>query len=415
MSATVRVGLSRRAAIPLAFGSIAGSGILSLPSAVYAEAGHSSLLVWLVAALMCVPMLLMFQDTMELSGDGDALGALVSRGIRPWAGAAMPLMFLFVVVVGLPTGCVVAGRYVERGLGWNGSAPVVAAALLTLALAADLAGGGVGNAVQLLGSAALVATGIALTVVGASHANQPLDVVPGSGLPHVLLPGVLLAFWAFVGFENLTFLSRDLRDPRRDFLLVSLAALTLYGAFVVALTMTIAVRIRQDSVDPVDGLLQLSDSEAVHSVVVVVALGAMLINSAAWSRGVSRLVENAARDGYFPAVMQRRQVARTALLAALFATTLTLLTLTPDLIVNALAASSAVFVLIYLICIVSYVRMYGITVRTCLNLLLIPVMAATLVQSGHRSVYGLVVATGCLCWCRRRSRDVASVRPGPTG
>ncbi|WP_415857141.1 hypothetical protein [Sinomonas sp. G460-2] len=45
-----------------------------------------------------------------------------------------------------------------------------------------------------------------------------------------LLPGVLLAFWAFVGFENLTFLGRDLRDPRRHFLPVSAVAPGLYGA-----------------------------------------------------------------------------------------------------------------------------------------------------------------------------------------
>ncbi len=413
MASTRTAGLSRRAAVPLAFGSIAGSGILSLPSAVYAEAGASSLLVWLVAALMCVPMLLMFHDTMKLSGDGDALSRLVTRGTRPWVGAAMPLMFLFVVVIGLPTGCVVAGHYVERGLGWSGGGPVVAAALLALSLAANVAGGKASNAVQLVGSAALVATGIALIMVGAGHATHPLVLGPKGDLLHVLLPGVLLAFWAFVGFENLTFLSRDLRDPSRDFLPVSLAALALYGAFVIALTMTIAVCVRQQDVDPVAGLLQLSDSSAVQAVVVTVAVAAMLINSAAWVRGVSQLMANAARDGYFPAAMQHSQGIRTALLATLFATTLTVLALAPELTVDALAASSAVFVLIYLICIISYLRTFGLTIRTSLNALLIPVMAATLVQSGSRSAYGMIVAIGCLCWCRFKSRTEGAATSTP--
>jgi amino acid efflux transporter len=387
----------------LAFGSIAGSGILSLPSAVYAEAGASSLIVWLVAALMCVPMLLMFHDAMKLSGDGDALRTLVARGTRPWVGAAMPLMFLLVVVIGLPTGCMVAGRYVERGLGWSGGGPMVAATLLALSLAANVAGGKASKAVQLVGSAALVATGIALIIAGVGHATHPLVLGPRGDLLDVLLPGALLAFWAFVGFENLTFLSRDLREPDRDFLPVSLAALALYGAFVIALTMTIAVCVRQQDVDPLAGLLQLSDSSVMRAVVVAVAVTAMLINSAAWVRGVSQLMVNSARDGYLPAVMQRSQVIRTALLAVLFATTLTTLALAPELTVDALAASSAVFVLIYLICIVSYLRTFGLTVRTSLNALLIPVMAATLVQSGSRSAYGMIVAIGCLCWCRFKS------------
>lgn len=403
-------GLSRWAGIPLAFGSIAGSGVLSLPSAVYAESGASSLLVWLVAALMCVPMLLMFQDTMKLSGDGGALQALVTRGTRPWAGAAMPLMFLFVVVIGLPTGCVVAGRYVERGLGWSGAGTVTAAALLAAALAANIAGGQTSKAVQLLGSAALVVTGIVLIVLGACQASQPLDLAPRGDVLHVLLPGALLAFWAFVGFENLTFLSRDLVDPNRDFLPVSLAALMLYGAFVIALTITIAVCVEQQNVDPVAGLLQLSNSRAVRVGVVAVALAAMLINSTAWVRGVSQLVANAARDGYFPSVMQHRQSTRTALLGSLFAITLTVLALAPGMVVDALAASSAVFVLIYLICIVSYVRTFGVTPRTSLNAILIPVMATILVQSGSRSAYGVVVTICCLCWCRFKG----STRPVAT-
>ncbi|OLT46252.1 hypothetical protein BJF85_17730 [Saccharomonospora sp. CUA-673] len=134
MTDTRRRGLGRAAAIPLAFGSIAGSGILSLPSAVYAEAGPSSLLVWLVAGVLCVPMLVMFRDTVRLSPNGDALQALVTRGLGDPVGRAVPLMFLFVVVVGLPTGCIVAGRYVERGLGIPGATGVVAVALLGTAL-----------------------------------------------------------------------------------------------------------------------------------------------------------------------------------------------------------------------------------------------------------------------------------------
>ena len=150
-----------------------------------------------------------------------------------------------------------------------------------------------------------------------------------------------------------------------------------------------------------------------QTVVVAVAVTAMLINSAAWVRGVSHLIVNVARDGYFPAVMQHSQAMRTALLATLFATTLTVLALAPELTVDALAASSAVFVLIYLICIISYLRTFGLTIRTSLNALLIPVMAATLVQSGSRSAYGLVVAIGCLCWCRFKSRTDGAATSTP--
>lgn len=404
MASTRSPGLGRLAAVPLAFGSIAGSGILSLPSAVYSEAGSASLVVWLVAAGMCVPMLLMFQDAMRLSGTGDALQTLVTRGLQPWVGAAMPLMFLFVVVVGLPTGCLVAGRYVERGLHWPGAGSAVAAALLLLTLIANSAGRQVGGVIQFAGSGALVITGVFLIISGLDHATQPIAVVPTVAATGHVLPGVLLAFWAFVGFENLTFLGRELRHPARDFLPVSVTALALYGAFAIALTLTIAACVQQNTVDPIVGLLQLATNPAVQAGVALVALTAMLINSAAWVRGVDSLIAGAGRDGQLPVAFHDHRSARTLLLTGLFAITLVVLSIAPHLIVDALAASSAVFVLIYLVCIVAYLRTLGLTLRTGLNALLIPVMTITLVQSGSRSVYGVVVATGCLIWCRRTTK-----------
>jgi hypothetical protein len=45
-------GLTRWQGFPLAIGSIAGSGILFLPSAVYSRAGTNFLLMWAIATLM---------------------------------------------------------------------------------------------------------------------------------------------------------------------------------------------------------------------------------------------------------------------------------------------------------------------------------------------------------------------------
>ncbi|GAA1204689.1 APC family permease [Prauserella alba] len=407
MTGTGHRGLGRVAAIPLAFGSIAGSGILSLPSAVYAETGPASLLVWLLSGVLCVPMLVMFRDTVRLSPNGDALQALVTRGLGDTIGRAMPLMFLFVVVLGLPTGCIVAGRYVERGLGVPGATGVVAAALLLTALLISAHGAGAKQWTQLAGSAALTVTGVALVLLGTlgssdSHPTS-VDLVPGTETAEVLLPGVLLAFWAFVGFENLTFLARELREPRRDFLPVSIAALALYGFFAVALTVTVALSVPRSDVDPVAGLLQIAQTPPVPVIVAVVAVSAMLINAAAWVRGLGTVLSLATADGTLP----RRTPAPLVTMGALFSVTLAVLLSNQHLTVDALAASSAVFVLIYAVCIVGYVRLYGFTVRTAAGALLLVVMAASLVQSGTRSLYGVAVAACCLAWCagrRRRAR-----------
>src|SRR6266498_3609945 len=96
--------LTRWQGIPLAIGSIAGSGILFLPSAVYSRAGNNVLVVWAIATLMSLPMLLMFEDMVRTNPDGRSVEAFVGMGLGPVFGRAVPLMYIGVVVVGLPSG-----------------------------------------------------------------------------------------------------------------------------------------------------------------------------------------------------------------------------------------------------------------------------------------------------------------------
>ena len=96
--AAERPGLRRRQAVPLAIGSVAGSGILFLPSAVYVEAGRNSLLVWLAATALCLPMLLMFQDMVRASPGGDAIQSLVAHGLGELLGRCVPLHGLGTIV-----------------------------------------------------------------------------------------------------------------------------------------------------------------------------------------------------------------------------------------------------------------------------------------------------------------------------
>jgi amino acid efflux transporter len=415
---TRRDGLSRRQAIPLAIGSIAGSGILFLPSAIYVEAGRNSLLVWVLATVVCLPMLLMFEDMVRASPGGDSIQAFISAGLGELLGRCVPLLFLSLVVVGLPTGSLVAARYVARALGaGDGAIVLVASSVLLVALAANLAGVRASAWVQNAGSWALVAMAVFLLLLTATNGGLGLSAVaPDPGDLGVLLPGVVLAFWAFAGFENLTFLSRELRQPERDFLPVSAAALGLYGLLTVLLTVALAVRVPRGQVDQVVGLLQLARAMRPRPVVVAavtaIALATMTLNAAAWVWGISRLVAAAADAAILPHGLARtgdRGVPRRAvlLLGGLFAVTLTVLGLFPGILVDAVATAGAMFILLYLLSITSYLRVRGPSPRSVANLLLLLVLAASLVRSGWRSVYGVVVlllALAAMFLQRRRAR-----------
>lgn len=65
--------------------------------------------------------------------------------------------------------------------------------------------------------------------------------------------------------------------------------------------------------------------------------------------------------------------------------------LVPGILVDAVAATSAIFIVVYLLSIVSYLRVRGLTARSVPNIVLFVLMVASLVQAGWRSVYGVVV------------------------
>jgi amino acid transporter len=109
--------------------SVAGSGILFLPSPVYVEAGRNSLLVWVLAPLVCLPMLLMFEDMVRANPTGNGIQACIRAGLGDVVGRCVPLLFLSLVAVGLPAGSLVAGRYVASALGAGESVTVVHSAL----------------------------------------------------------------------------------------------------------------------------------------------------------------------------------------------------------------------------------------------------------------------------------------------
>ncbi len=419
--AAQRRGLTRMQAIPLAIGSIAGSGILFLPSAVYAEAGRNSLLVWGLSTLLCLPMLLMFDDMVRSNPDGRGIESFIRIGLGPLFGRSVPMLFIALVIVGLPAGSFVAGQYVAHAFGTGLLLTCgVAAAVLIAALATNLAGVRASTRLQTVVTWGLVAVATVLLCSALpAVADHGEKVLPHGGGLGVVLPGVLLSFWAFAGFENLTFLSREFRRPDRDFLPVSAIALTVYGVFTILLTIAIAVRIPRGEVDEVTGLLQLAatmhPSGLLIWAVTVIAVSAMLLNAVAWVWGVSGVVGDAARNRMLPrrftpaddsGGVPRRTA---ALLTGLFSVTFVVLVLFPELVVDATAAASAIFMILYVFAIVSYIRVRGVTVRSMLNLALLVVMVASLAQAGWQSVYGVVVLLAILTaqWVQRRHGTLA--------
>lgn len=388
--------------IALAIGSIAGSGILYLPSLTYVLTGRDVLLVWLGGTLLCLPMLFMFADIVRLVPDGSGVEGFVARGLgKHWA-ATIPLLFLSIVALGMPASALVAGEYLRAVSGGGVIVQALGAlAVLLITITTNLLGAALGARIQRGISWGLLLVVVVLCVCTAPGIHHDYSVVlPTFSAPGAVLSGIVVAFWAYAGFENLTFIAGEFRNPRRDFPIAMVAAFLVYGVLAVALTILIALLIPRDHVSSFSGLFQLAERITpgwlATSMIVLFALAIVQMNVASWLWGMSRLVYASARaqqlPGWFGHLDSRGVPKRAVLTLGSVGVVLTgIAVIFPNLLVNAFTVASSVFIFIYLLCLASYVRLtrgYG---KRLLYGALFVFLGATLLSVGMKVLYPLVV------------------------
>ncbi len=418
----LRRTLTLRDGMALAIGSIAGSGILYLPSLTYVLAGHDVLFIWLGGTLLCLPMLFMFTDMVRLIPDGSGIEGFIARGLGSHVAATVPLLFLSVVVLGIPAGVLVAGEYLRSAIGGGMIVQLVGAlAILAVAITTNLAGAAVGARVQRTVSWALLMVVVALCAFTAPLIDHGYRaVLPTVSAPAAILSGIVVAFWAYAGFENLTFIAGEFRNPRRDFPLAMIVAFLVYGGVAVALTVIIAALIPRDRVSDFSGLLQLAErltpSWLATSIIVVFALTIMQLNAASWLWGMSRLLYASARTKRLPdffAHLDNRGLPRRAilLLGIVFVGMTGMTAVFPNVLVSVFTVASSVFLFLYLLCLVSYLRVTRSSGKRLVYGALFVFLLATLLSIGLKILYPIVVFLLALLTSIVRERRLAS-HPG---
>jgi amino acid efflux transporter len=263
-----------------------------------------------------------------------------------------------------------------------------------------------------------------LIVVGALCAfTAPLidhsysAVLPTVSDPGTIVSGIVVAFWAYVGFENLTFIAGEFRNPRRDFPLAMIAAFLVYGGLALALTVIIAALIPRDRVSPFSGLFQLAErltpAWLATSIIVVFALTIMQLSAASWLWGMSRLLYASAREQRLPRFFARldsRALPRRAILVLSSAVVvMTVITaLFPNLLVGVLTVASSVFLFLYLLCVASYLRIMQGTGKRLLYAAFCLFLLSTLLSIGLKILYPIVVFLIALLASIIRKRRLAS-------
>nr|WP_206539654.1 amino acid permease [Nocardiopsis halophila] len=208
--------------VALYTGAVLGAGVLVLPGQAASMAGPASLLAWLFMGLLGLPLATTFAALATRFPDAGGIATYAAKAFGPTAGGLSGWFYFTSGVLGHTVVPLTGGYYVAAALDADPSAAYpIAAAILALAMAANLAGMRLSGRVQLA-----LAAGVALMLLTAALAALPhVTLEPftsarafaPNGVPGVARVAVVL-FLAFAGWEAVAHLAGEFRDVRRDML-----------------------------------------------------------------------------------------------------------------------------------------------------------------------------------------------------
>lgn len=223
--------------------SVLGTGILTLPALTASVAGPASILAIIAVLIISVPLAGTFAVLAARFPDAGGVATFVRLALGPTAARMTGYWFLFGVGVGAPVVTILGGLYIGDIFDAPRWVVVLIAALLYVPpFVSNLFG------VRISGRVQLALTGLLVVVVFAVVASAVPAVVPANFDPFMpygwagVGVAISLFVWAVAGWEAVTHLAGEFRNPSRTIpLATAIAILTVGLAYVALQVVTVGV------------------------------------------------------------------------------------------------------------------------------------------------------------------------------
>ncbi len=284
--------------------AVLGTGILMLPGLAARAAGPGSILAVVAVLVLSIPLAGAFAALASRMPDSGGVATYVRRALGDTAARLAGYLFFFGVIVGAPVVGITAGRYLASIFGGGQTAVVIiAVVILTLPFLSNLGGLRVSGRVQLGLSGALVVIIVVVVVLAlpAADATNFAPLLP-NGLTGLAL-AVSLMIWAVSGWEAVTHLAAEFKNPRRTIPLATIVAIIAVGVGYLALQTVVIAVLGSAAGDSDTTLLDLVATTApgigpaiITAIALVVCLGVLNTYAGAFAK----LGASLGRDGDFP-------------------------------------------------------------------------------------------------------------------
>ena len=298
-----------RYAVALYMSSVLGSGVLVLPGLAAKIAGPASLIAWVILSVASYPLAYTFATLSARKPESGGVYSFARESFgQRWADA-VGWLFIVWYVTGAPVVTVIAASYVSYAIPLTTSQIYIVAGLIILGtFLINYQGIVVSGRVQLAVVVAIV--GLLVTAVLAS---APLVRVENFTpfFPNGFLPigvAAALIFWSYLGYENVSNVAEEFKNPKRDFhrsIVFSVVVISaLYLSVAVA---TVGTRAWEagGSIAPFAAILSNALGSFGGITTGILALFIITGTVNAYTTGMSRVIYSVAKEGGLPKPIAR--------------------------------------------------------------------------------------------------------------
>lgn len=300
---SLRKVITVRHAVAIYVSSVLGAGILVTPGLAAKAAGAGSLLAWGFLALASYPFAYTFSSLSARRPESGGIYSFSKEAFGHGVSTMTAWLFVAWVVLGAPAITLAAGNYLAYAFPISGLGVfLVAVAILALAYGVNLGGIKLSGRVQLVVVAATVGIltlGVAASTPGVRASNfSPL--LP-NGIASVGVASALVV-WSFLGYENVSNIAEEFKDPAKDFGRSVTISVVLIGALYLAVAATVVGTGAYTAGGVTPFADMMSSVFGAYGGAAVSLLAVIIIFSTvnAYTAGMGRVVYAAALDGNLP-------------------------------------------------------------------------------------------------------------------
>jgi amino acid efflux transporter len=301
--------MTMRYAVALYMSSVLGSGVLVLPGLAAQIAGPASLVAWVALSVISYPLAYTFASLSARKPESGGVYSFARESLGPGTANAVGWLFILWYVTGAPAVTVIAASYLAYAFPLDRTEIFLIAGILTLgAFLVNYRGIVVSSRVQLAVIIAIVGLLITAVVASAPSVN-PANFTPF--FPNGFVPigvSAALIFWSYLGYENVSNVAEEFKNPEKDFhrsILFSVIVIGLLYISVAIATIGTKAYAAGGSVAPF--AVMLSNALGVYGAVGTAILAVIIIFGTmnAYTTGISRVIYATAKDGGLPQLFDR--------------------------------------------------------------------------------------------------------------